>query len=82
MGRTLVELSTDIAVYGRYLLADGDKERIVRVTSFDVFEGWFEADDGVRKERYFMKDYGIKPIIREATWEPGNNGKRMFLLRA
>jgi len=81
MERKLVELSTDIFVYGKYMLADENGERTVRVSAFDVSEGWFEAEDGAGKERYFMKDYGIKPIIREATWEPESNGKRMFLVR-
>ena len=81
MERTLVELSTDICVYGKYILSDGGGERIVRITSFDIGEGWFEADDGAGKERYFMKDYGIKPEMRDATWKPENSGRRMFILK-
>ena len=83
MERTLVELSTDICVYGNYLLVDRDgaEGMEVEITSFDIEQGWFEADDGAGKERYFMKDYGVKPEMRDATWKPENNGKRMFLVK-
>jgi len=81
MERTLVKVTTDIFVSGEYILDYENGEKRVKITSFDIGEGWFEANDGVRGERYFMKDYGITPVMRDATWKPENNGRRMFLVR-
>jgi len=46
----------------------------VRITSFDIEQGWFEARNGEGIHRFFMKDYGITPVMREPTWKPEDTG--------
>ncbi|MFH1710679.1 MAG: hypothetical protein ABH840_00020 [Nanoarchaeota archaeon] len=79
MERKLVEFSTEIYVYANYMLVDREGiEKSIRIDSFDVDEGWFDAHNNGGVDRYFMKDYGVRSMSETSTWEPENNNGRIY----